>query len=260
MNPLIGLLIFSVLATCMSAQTISRQLSDPQALSLAQKSIFAVTGGAAIRDITVIANVISVIGSDYKTGTGTFPAKGSDQSRSTLRSSKGTRTDVRSVTSGIPVGAWQYSGSAPTAYAQHNCHTEASWFFPGFFSLAQAANRNYVFRYIGIEQHNNVPVRHLRVFQVGVNDHGMLQRLSTTDYYLDASSYLPLAISFDAHADNNLSTNVPVEIDFANYRTVDGVRVPFHFQKLLNRGVILDATVTSVTFNTDLSDTLFSIQ
>lgn len=259
----IVLLFFSV-AACAVAQTISQAqvapASDPQAISLAQQSIAALTGGNPISDMTLNANVISNIGPDYNTGTGTFRAKGISESRVDLNLSDGTHTDARSVTSGIPSGAWTRNGGSATSYAAHNCWTDAAWFLPALTSLTQTANANFVFKYIGTESHNGISTQHIQLFQLGSTDGGVVQNLSTSDFYLDPNSSLPLAVVFNAHADDNMNVNLPTEVRFASYQPVNGVNVPFHFQKLINGGVVLDVTVTSVVFNSGVLDSVFSMQ
>jgi len=77
-------------------------------------------------------------------------------------------------------------------------------------------------------------------------------KLTTRDYYIDPQSFLPLIVRFNTHADDDAERDIPVEIRFADYRYVSGVRVPFRIQKLLNGSVILDITVTSATINSGL--------
>ena len=259
MNRLTGVVLFSQLAIYTLAQQ-PVPTNDPQAVSLAQNSIAALTGGATITDVTLNANVISVIGSDYETGTGIFRAKPNGESRIDLTLSGGTRTDVRSVLTGTPIGAWQQNSGKPVPYAQHNCWTDASWFFTQFSSLAQFNNLNFALKYIGAEQHNGVAVQHIQVFQIGLNDGGLLQRLSTLDFYLSSSSGLPIAVTFNAHDDSNMNVNVPTELDFANYQSVNGIQVPFHFQQIVNGTVVLDVKVTGAVFDVGLSDSLFSLR
>lgn len=261
MNRLTRVVLLSQLAICSFAQTVSQPVptSDPQAISLAQKSIAALTGGTPITDVTLNANVTSILGSDNETGNGTFRAKGTSESRVDLSLSSGTRSDVRNATNGVPSGAWSKNSSPVTSYAQHNCWTDAPWFFPALSSLSQTGNQNFIFKYVGQEQHRGVNTQHILVFQSLVSFAPATQ-LSTMDFYLDPASFLPLAITFNVHSDSNMNVNLPTEILFANYQNIAGVQVPFHFQQLFSRSVILDATVTSVSFNTALLDSSFTLQ
>jgi hypothetical protein len=71
-------LVFSLVIATLSAiaQTTSQTItSDPLAVSLAQKSVAALTGGSAISDVTLNANVTWIVGSDNETGTGIFEAR-----------------------------------------------------------------------------------------------------------------------------------------------------------------------------------------
>ena len=259
--PRITLLISLVLSSAISAVAANVPTSDPFAVTLAQQSVAALTRGASVTDVTLSASVISIIGSDNETGTGTFEAKGIAESRFDLNLSGGTRSDVRNMTNGIPAGAWQRSNESVTPYVEHNCLTDSVWFFPGLTSLTQTANPNFIFKYIGQEQHGGVTVQHIAVFHLFSKDpSGTMQRLSATDFYLDPKSYLPLAVSFNTYADNDVNTKIPSEIRFANYQTVSGIQVPFHFQHIFNGNVVLDAEVTSVALNTGLQDSLFTLQ
>jgi len=250
-------------AICALAQvTQSTSLSDPLAVSLAQKSVAALTAGLPVSDVTLSANVISILGSDSETGTGTFEAKGIAASRVDLNLNGGPRTDVRNAANGVPAGAWEKNVGASTSDAQHNCWTDAAWFFPALSSLAQTASPNFVFKYIAQEQHGGVTVQHIRAFQILPGDTSSLQlsqHLSAMDFYLDPASYLPLAVAFQIHADTDMNTDVAIEVRLAAYQVVSGFQVPFHFQRMLNGGVVLDVTVTNAAVNTGLADSLFTL-
>jgi hypothetical protein len=246
--------LITVLAGALSGQTTP--LSDPQALSLAQKSVAALTGNASVVDARLQTSVISIFGADSETGTGLFQAKGTGESRVDLNLNEETRSDVRNFVNGVPGGAWKRDADTSKTYAYHNCWTDATWFFPAFSSLAQTGNPNFIFSYLGQQQHGRVNTEHLRVYQLGL---GPIPQLSTMDFYLDAVSLLPLAVAFKVHPDNDLLTDIPIEINFANYRPVNGIQVPFRFQRMFNGSVILDVTVTNIFLNTGLSDSTFSL-
>jgi hypothetical protein len=231
--------------------------SDPQAVAFAAKSIATMTGGGAITDVTLNANVIAISGSDRETGTGTFRAKANMQSRVDLVLSRGTLSEVRNVSSGGAAGAWSRNGGTPNAQAGHNILTDAAWFFPAFSSLAQFSNSNYTFKYVGPEKHNGVNTQHIQVTLVPPIAVPGVRILSTTDYYLDSSTLLPVAISFKTHPDKDMSRDIPVEVLFANYQSVGGILIPVHFQRLLNGSLVLDAKIASPVVNTGVSDSTF---
>jgi hypothetical protein len=80
------------------------------------------------------------------------------------------------------------------------------------------------------------------------------------DLYLDAKTFLPVALSFSAHPDTNALVNIPVQVQFSNYQTVGGVRVPFHVQKYLQGSLFLDLAASQAVLNSGLPDSDFSIQ
>ena len=243
--------------TCLAAQNTSA--NDPAAVSLAQQSVAALTGGAAISDVSLNGSAISVLGSDAANGTGTLRAKGTNESRVDLSlSNSETRSDVRNVASGTASGAWEKDGSAPVAYAAHNCWTDAAWFFPALSSLTQTANPTFTFKYIGQEQHGGVNTQHIQVFQP--SSVPLLQHLSTIDFYLDPTSALPLAIAFQVHPDLDASKDIAAEVRFASYQRVSGILIPFQIQRMLNGGVVLNVAVTSAVLNSGLPDSIFSLQ
>ena len=243
-----------------SAQTLPA--SDPTAVALAVKSLKALTGGSALQDVTVNANVISVFGSDYQTGTAVFQAKGLAESRVDFNLNGATRSEVHNATNGFPSGAWSLNGGAPTALPQQNCWTDAAWFFPALGTLSRNSASRFVFTYLGLVQYEGLSVQHISVFQVPsfMTDLATAQKLTTMDFYLDPNTYLPLIIAARTHLDADLNTDILAETSFANYQTVSGIQVPFHIQRSLNGTVVFDATATSVVFNSGLLDSTFTLQ
>lgn len=252
----IALLAVATASTIVSAQS---QNTSAQALTLASQSMAALTRGTPIGDITLTGQVISIAGSDKQVGTGTFRAKGFLESRVDLVLSDENWSDIMTSSSGLPAGYWIASDGAPHAYALHNCWTNASWFFPPLMSYAAGANSQVTLSYIGAETRAGNSVYHLRS-SVQTPWSQVAQQLSTTDYYLDSTSLLPIAITFNVHPDGDALTDIPVEVDFNNYQLASGVLVPFHIQKLVQGSLVLDLTVTSVSLNSGLPDTVFNIQ
>lgn len=234
-------------------------VSDPNAVALASRALQSLAGGTALNDITIQANASYVAGSDEETGTATLVARGNAQSLVTLNLTGGQRQEVRNGVAGVWVGP----DGTQHAMATHNCWTDAPWFFPAFSLAALASDPTAIVRLVGQEVYAGQPVYHLILFHTLAGQTpeviAFVQQFSAMDLYVDASSLLPTAIAFNIHADDDSAVSIPVEIQFADYRTVSGVRAPFRIRKLLQRTLTLDLTVANAAINSGVPPTLFSI-
>jgi len=69
-----------------------------------------------------------------------------------------------------------------------------------------------------------------------------------------------LILGFKTHADDDLNIEIPVEIQFADYRLVNGVRLPFRIRKFLQGSLLLDIALSGARVNSGLPDSLFAVQ
>jgi hypothetical protein len=231
--------------------------SDSRALVLAAQSIAALTGGSAISDVTLTGSVVWN-GSDA--GTATLKALGIFESRMDLTLSSGMRTEIRDAQTGTAIGEWANPDSTAGRSAFQNCQTDAVWFFPALGSLT--VGPNVVLSYIGQETRSGETVQHIRSYTYsstpppGIS----MQQLSTMDLYLDATTFLPAAIAYNAYPDDGDSMlHLPTEVDFSNYQSVGGVLVPMHIQRYLQGNLLVDVTITNAAFNTGLSLSDFTV-
>jgi hypothetical protein len=258
-RPLVCVLLCFALNCVVSAQN-QAPASDPQALSYAAQSIAALTGGTAISDVTLTGSVTWNAGAS-DTGTFTLRALGSGESRMDLALTSGTRTEIRDAQTGMPLGQWIAPAAASGQFAFHNCLTDPVWFFPALGSLISGPN--VVLSYIGQETRNGESVQHIQSYVYQPNwpaiPGATPQQLSTMDFYLDATTFLPTAVTFNVHPDNSPTTNLLVEVDFANYQTIGGVHVPMHIQNFQQGNLMIDLVVSGPLFNTGLPLSLFAI-
>jgi len=265
---LVAVLVFVSLANLASAQQASTQTtaSNPQALAFLQKSLAALTGGQSLTDVTLSGTARRIAGSDNDTGPAVFKALAPGASRIDLSLSSGPRWELANATTATPVGAWSGPDGISHAMVFHNLLTEPAWFFPAFAIARRLLDPSFAVTYIGQETRNGQAVEHISVSQSsclpdppgGVS----FAHLTKLDFYLDSITLLPAAIAFNIHPDNNALLDLPVEIDFSDYRVValasSSSRVPFHIQKLLNNTLILDFQAHSFTPNSGLSASIFS--
>jgi len=148
--------------------------------------------------------------------------------------------------------------------ALHNCWTDTGWFFPALSFEAALNDPQVAIVYVGLESREGLSVQHVQFSRLvpgqSPNATALIQQLSTLDAYLDAASYLPVAFNFNVHPDDDFNLNIPIEIQFSDYRLLNGVRAPFHLQKLIQYGLSLDINVSGVLVNPGLPQTEFAVQ
>jgi hypothetical protein len=79
------------------------------------------------------------------------------------------------------------------------------------------------------------------------------------EFYLDATTLLPTAATFNVHPDNGAATHLLVEVDFSNYQAISGAVVPTHVQRYQQGNLMVDITVTGASFNTGIPLSIFAI-
>lgn len=258
-----GPLVLILLCT-FAANARAQASQDPQAVALATSALAALTNGGQINDITLTGTATRTADSDIETGPITLTALGTADSRMDLVTSGGTRSEIRNSANGTSQGSWIDLDGTSHAIAGQNCFTDSAWFFPALTVLSQLSSANVVATYVGEEARGGASVQHLRFasYYSGLDSDtsNLVAALTTEDVYLDSTSLLPVAFVFNAHPDNDANTNIPVEIDFANYQSVNGVSVPFKIQKLVHGTLFLDITIQSSTLNSGLTDSTFTAQ
>lgn len=264
------------LSSVIRGQQSSPATMDAQSAALVAKALSALNGTTAVSDVTLTGTIRRTAGPDDESGTITLRALGTGLSRIDMNLSGGTWSELRGLDSkSLPKSTWSGPDGTVHVTAGHNMLTDAVWFFPSLSSLSKnsARNQTLTISYIGQEARKGLSVQHIH-FITQFPPHPAVPSgqktppggpfsvasLTAMEMYLDASSDLPTALTFNTHPDNNALVNIPVEIDFGNYQRVNGVLVPTHIQKFLNGTPLLDITVQSTTINTGLSTAEFAAQ
>ncbi|MGC1616334.1 MAG: hypothetical protein WA736_16745 [Candidatus Acidiferrum sp.] len=250
------LLIFAKPATAQQANP-----SAPQATVLLQRALAALTGGHPLTDVTLSGTAERIAGSDDESGTVVIKALAGAGTRVDLTLPSGPRTELRNTDSVSSVGSWSGPDGIAHSIPSHNLMTDGG-LFPAFTLASFVASQNAVLLYVGPETKNGKAVFHisasLQFTEFPADLTPLMQHLTQTDIFLDANTYLPVAIAFNIHADDNARLDIPVEIDFSNYQTVSSVQVPFHVQKLINNTLALDFQFQNVIVNSGLTVSSFS--
>lgn len=236
--------------------------SNTTALSYAAQSVAAMAGTTSVSDVTLTGTVNTwMAGSTTDTGTVTLKVKGYGESRVDMQlAASGAISQIRDASTGVAQGESITNGTG-TQYSYQNCVTDAAWFYALDSAMAVAPNQGIVLNYVGLETLGGESVQHLQsyYYQSGLdqNSEAQLQTNSTIDYYLDATTFLPVAEHFSTFSGSG--TAIPVQVMFLSYQFTNGVVSPQHIQQYINGTLQLDATITSVGVNTNIPLSTFTI-
>jgi hypothetical protein len=249
-----------VFVVCSVASASAQTGTPATAATILNQAYAALSSGTTVADLTASGTIVWIIG-DQQSGSATLRVKGALESRIDLTLGSTVRTEIRNDTSG-PDGEWITPDGIAHRMPLHDLWTASAWYSP-YSVVASMLGSNLNLTYIASEIQNNLAVDHLRVARssiAGAPGTILTSHLSAIDLYLDQTSHLPWSIQFVGHPDDNASVDIPIEIRFANYQSVNGVLFPFRIQRLVGNVLNLDLTVTNVAINTNLPDTVFTLQ
>lgn len=239
-----------------------QSVTAPQAAQYLQLALAALGARSPVTDVALSGTAHRIAGSDDESGTAVLKALASGASRVDLSLSSGQRSEILNTFAQPPTGRWSGPDGVAHAIALHNLLTDPAWFFPAF-PIAHGLSANYLATYVGAETHNGEAVQHISISQPPpVPDPPGISwsHLTQIDLFLDATSLLPAALDFNIHPDSNALLDIPIEVRFSDYRSVNGVKIAFHVEKYLNNGLVLDIQAQSANLNTGLSPNDFAIE
>jgi len=257
----VPLLLVALVSAFLSLAAQQSPAPSPQAAQLLQQALTAIVASTPLTDVTLSGSAHYIAGSDDETGTATLKAI-LGASRIDLNLSSGPRSEIQNASGAGPVGSWSGPDGVSHAMAFHNLLTDPAWFFPAF-PITHGLSAGYAATYVGHEDHDGQAVEHVTISQTSALQTPAgaptMGHLSQMDFFLDSTTILPAAVAFNIHPDNNALLDIPIEVRFSDYRAVNGVQIPFHIQKFLNNGLILDLQFTTAVLNTGLTATQFQV-
>ena len=278
----LGLLRLVVVFCLVSVPAFAQQSGPqtPQAASIIQQSIAAMTGGVPVTDVTMTGTATTTIsvsgpsgtnpatGSNSESGTVTLVATATGQGKSIVTTAAGTRTEIRDISTGSPtLTETGFDGVTHTVTTQSALSPHPAWFYAAFVLSSGLSSPNYASSYVGPETWNGASVQHIAVWLLpnSASVFGQfLQRVTQHDIYLDSSTFLPVGVTFTVHPYDATNPNAPLvpyrgntvdtleQIVFSHYQSVQGRQVALHIHTSLQAElvtIVTDTELSSVTFN-----------
>jgi hypothetical protein len=260
---------FAILASCLPL-ILLLHLAPPAAAQQSSSTILpqlmnAQAGNMPLHSIFLTGTVSGPNGSGATSGTVSLNASSHQWSQVALQTPSGNQTEIRNGS-----GLYHIRMSTGIDGVPHTTEMtdlklpHPAWFSPSFVLLSGLASPKYWSADLGTQTWKGSTVSHVAIWQrvpsnLPASVAALAQQQTQTDVYLDPSTLLPVAMTFHVQIDpqnpneiivpQNATGNVLVEVDFSNYRSIQGSQIPFHVQVLNGSSVLLDINISSATIN-----------
>ena len=250
-------------ATTDAATTTEAALvtKDPAGLAIAQQAMAAMAGTQGVPGYqdSLTTGTLTLPGDKPKTFSVALKTKGTQQLRVELTSADGTR--VRVLKQGQ--AAIQYPDGKIRKLLMNNTLTERVSHLPIFSLLAESNDPSVIAEHVGAARMAGgatANVIALRPVPIPGMSQADLDRTTTkTWFYIDQLSGMATKTEYFLFAENDPDEKAKVETYFSDFRSINGVWVPFHQMTYEDGKLAEDLVLTSVAFNAGVSDTEFTV-
>lgn len=230
---------------------------DPQAISILQNALAAMGAhsAASIQDTLVIATTTPPADREGSPVSVTIKTKGMNMIRAD--STSGGNNDSVIYNRGREFhsssNGWRTANSA-------NAEHKRIEHLPALMLAYELARSDYSAAYVGQETLNGRSIHHLsltRVSATGTGVDDILTKNSRIDLFIDSQTFLIAKISFLYMATNDWRRGYPMEIYYDDYRTMNGLLVPFHQRFVYDGQPAGEMQFTSMAVNQGAADSDF---
>jgi len=242
---------------CSVAAAQQQVTQDPTAIAIAQKALAALGGGTLFQDLQA-SGTTTLYGDS---GSVSYPislmATGTASVRTSITKPSGTRVYVTDGSNTCVDGA----PTTATADTQLDQYARRIDFIPALTILSQYAAPNMQVQFAGTDTVHGSAVNVIAisfmpsVLPPGVNGYQVTQRL----FYIDQTSSLLLKMQFVTVVDASTGLGPKTEVYFSQYEAIAGFAVPTYQATYADGKLAQDLNLNSVTFNSGLVSSLFSM-
>ena len=238
-----GFLLLSAQSLLLSHLSFGQ--NDLQQMLLKASQAFVGTQSASAATLTGQVEVYA--GSAQETGSVTLVAHSDGSSSMNLQLGSGARAETQNTFSNGQGCSWSAEDGVAHPSAAHNCQLPLAWFLPevAFFS-AQLPTSGATTLLPGS---NTVHWSKLTPTSATADLTSLLGHIGQYDLEFDPSTFLPSRLSYAAHPDANAGVDIPVSIAYSDYRTVNGVAIPFRIQRYFNGTLSLDISLSDAVIS-----------
>lgn len=242
--------IIALMVISFCAVTIAQDPSSALRSTVIQLAASAFHGNSAFTQASLVGRARSIQGSLIEDGTINLTTSADGAYQIDYQFSGGVRTETQtSPSQSDPSCSWTDVTGTSHPTAQQNCLLGVAWFLPELGMFGGIPSAGATLSLAGIVSENEGSYLDLRSRTNSNNSPSaaLMTHLSTIDLLLSADTYLPCLGRYMAHPDANSNVDIPVEIQFTDYRQVSGLAIPFRIQRFFNGTLVLDITIETAT-------------
>jgi hypothetical protein len=212
----------------------------------------AVSKGIVIHNVQMSGSATWHAGSLEDSGTVNLTTSTGGSSQMTLVfAASGQRTESQTGAGGSATCQWSGSDSVAHAISLNNCWKANLWFLPAI-SLQPSllpSELGVIDLGTGSVGSTGDEYRHIQSQLVlssipSAMTTDIMQQ-STADLGLDPTTLLPAVLAYSVRPDNGALVSIAIEIRYSDYRTVNGVQIPFLIQRYVNGSLQLEIQINS---------------
>jgi len=256
----VPLLLCLVIAASIDTLAASKYAitQDPQAVAVAQAAFTAMGGAQAIAGYqdSLASGTVTISAGGNPVSYPITKSKGLRETRVELQMPKGT--NVRIVNQGQ--GAiLRPDGSVKTLYSNNTFYEHVNH-VPLLSVLAEYANGNVNLLYKGVQQVQGQPEDVIEVdFVPNLANGQTFASMSRALFFVNQVTRLVDKTQSTPFYEGDTKNTFTEEVYFTDYRSVNGLMLPFHQTVFTDGKLDSDITFTSVTLNVGLLDSEFAI-
>ena len=234
---------------------------DPQAVAILTQCLNAAGGAqafAAVRDFSASGTITYYWAGKEVQGNVKVRGRGTGQFRLDATLPEGVRSWVVSDGAGSLKEASGNIGRIP----YHNAVDFGSLTFPLSHILAALNDPSMSISYLGVVTKSGREFHQIRVrqtFSEGADPGGILTKLNTKDFFIDAASFQVSRTLDMIHPEKDSTQDHPHEMEFSDYRPVNGLFVPFSITEKIGGQRTWTIQLSAISFNPGLTDADFKL-
>ncbi len=241
---------FCLALCCLRPSTGGSQTVSPSAFQEQAKA--SALDGKSISAVHLFGTAEWIAGSLHESGDATLSAKLDGSSKVELSLSTSSRTEMQSPSGSGRTCHWTDATGADHRISRANCLIAIPWFAPTLFTqLSPLQPATLVITDDGSITKDGVTYHQISYHHACDSDNVVpkkwMKDIGAVKVFYEPVTLLPSTLSYVLQSDRNQLQGIEVSVVFSDYRRTDGIMLPFHIERYIQRTLQLTLNITNAS-------------